>query len=105
MQGMKRQEIRQLVKETVTNWKRHDSTTQSGALAFGFLTALTPILDARFETGLASFVGGVDVLVSWVVMTLLLAMIYRVLPDVELFWREPGAERVRRVEIPLGAAS
>jgi membrane protein len=45
-------------------------------------------LEARFESGTSALLGWADVLVSWLLMTVLLAMIYRILPDVELSWRE-----------------
>lgn len=45
-------------------------------------------LDARFESGASTLLGWTDVLGSWFLMTVLLAMIYRILPDVELSWRE-----------------
>jgi membrane protein len=52
------------------------------------LAAGQRLLEARLEIGLATLLGGTDVLVSWLLVTLLFAMIYRVLPDVELSWRE-----------------
>ena len=52
------------------------------------LTFLQHILEARFEIGLSKLVGGADVVLSWLLMALLLAMIYRLLPDVEIGWRE-----------------
>ncbi len=190
MRSLRRQKIWTLLKEAFANWERHGATTQSGALAFYFLTALAPILilviafsglffgrivkasarpdagwitavigtvtlvvtatgaltqlqdalntvwevepkpkmwirrllkkrllclllivgvgglvlfslaasaaitkvqtvlESRFEGGLSSLLGWGDVLLSWLLMTLLLAMIYRVLPDVDLTWRE-----------------
>lgn len=57
------------------------------AASFG-LAALQRVLEARLETGLSSLLGGIDVLFSWLLMTLLFAMVYRVLPDVQLTWRE-----------------
>ena len=52
------------------------------------LSAVQRVLEARLEIGLSTFLGGVDVLVSFILMTLLFAMVYRILPDVELTWRE-----------------
>jgi membrane protein len=52
------------------------------------LTFLQHILEARFEIGLSKLVGGADVVLSWLLMALLLAMVYRLLPDVEIGWRE-----------------
>ncbi|MFL6197361.1 MAG: YihY/virulence factor BrkB family protein [Thermoanaerobaculia bacterium] len=57
------------------------------AASFG-LAALQRVLEARLETGLSSLLGGIDILFSWLLMTLLFAMVYRVLPDVQLSWRE-----------------
>ncbi|HXU30062.1 MAG TPA: YihY/virulence factor BrkB family protein, partial [Thermoanaerobaculia bacterium] len=45
-------------------------------------------LEARFESGASTLLGWADVLLSWLLMTVLLAMIYRILPDVALSWRE-----------------
>jgi membrane protein len=52
------------------------------------LAALQRILEARFEIGLSKLLGGTDVVLSWLLMALLLAMVYRLLPDVEISWRE-----------------
>ncbi|MEP7011826.1 MAG: YihY/virulence factor BrkB family protein [Acidobacteriota bacterium] len=52
------------------------------------VVAIQSALEARFEGGLSAFLGGADVLLSWLLMTVLLAMIYRILPDVELSFRE-----------------
>lgn len=52
------------------------------------IAALQKFLEARFEIGLAKVVGGADVVLSWLLMALLLAMVYRLLPDVEISWRE-----------------
>ncbi|HEY0511881.1 MAG TPA: YihY/virulence factor BrkB family protein [Thermoanaerobaculia bacterium] len=52
------------------------------------LAALRHVLAARLEVGLAKLLGGVDVVLSWLLMALLLAMIYRLLPDVEIGWRD-----------------
>lgn len=57
------------------------------AASFG-LSALQRVLEARLEAGLSSLLGGIDILFSWLLMTLLFAMVYRVLPDVQLSWRE-----------------
>jgi membrane protein len=52
------------------------------------IAALQKFLEARFEIGLSKLVGGADVVLSWLLMALLLAMVYRWLPDVEIGWRE-----------------
>lgn len=52
------------------------------------LTALQRVLEARLEIGLSTLLGWVDVLLSLLLMTALFTMIYRILPDVELSWRE-----------------
>ena len=52
------------------------------------IAALQKLLEARFEIGLSKLVGGTDVVLSWLLMALLLAMVYRLLPDVEIGWRE-----------------
>ncbi|MFL6236065.1 MAG: YihY/virulence factor BrkB family protein [Thermoanaerobaculia bacterium] len=52
------------------------------------IAALQRFLEARFEIGLSKLVGGADVVLSWLLMALLLAMVYRLLPDVEIGWRE-----------------
>jgi membrane protein len=52
------------------------------------LAALQRILEARFEIGLSKLLGGSDVVLSWLLMAALLAMVYRLLPDVEVSWRE-----------------
>lgn len=52
------------------------------------LAALQRFLEARLEVGLATLVGWGDVVLSWLLMTALLAMVYRVLPDVEIGWRD-----------------
>jgi membrane protein len=59
----------------------------SVAASFG-LAALQRVLEARLEAGLATVVGGLDILFSWLLMALLFAMVYRMLPDVQLSWRE-----------------
>jgi membrane protein len=52
------------------------------------LAALQRVLEAQFEIGLSKLLGGADVVLSWLLMALLLAMVYRLLPDVEVSWRE-----------------
>jgi membrane protein len=55
--------------------------------SFG-IAALQRVMEARLEIGLSSLLGGLDILLSWLLMAVLFAMIYRVLPDVQLSWRE-----------------
>jgi len=52
------------------------------------VAAVQSALEARLEFGTSTLLGWVDVLLSWLLMTVLLAMIYRILPDVELSWLE-----------------
>lgn len=52
------------------------------------LAAVQKVLEARLEVGLATLVGWADVVLSWLLMTALFAMIYRILPDIELAWRD-----------------
>jgi membrane protein len=52
------------------------------------LAALQHLLEARLEIGTSKLLGGADVVLSWLVMALLLAMVYRLLPDVEIGWRD-----------------
>jgi membrane protein len=52
------------------------------------LAAVQKILEARLQVGLATLVGWADVVLSWLLMTALFAMIYRILPDIELEWRD-----------------
>ncbi len=65
-----------------------------GALLLGSLAAsaaiafLQKFLEARLEVGLATLVGWADVVISWVLMTLLIGMVYRILPDVKIGWRD-----------------
>lgn len=59
------------------------SLAASAGLAF-----LQRFLEARLEVGLAKLVGGADVLFSWLLMTSLIAMVYRILPDVQIAWRD-----------------
>jgi membrane protein len=59
------------------------SLAASAGLAF-----LQSALEARLEIGLANLVAAVDVVVSWILMTLILGMVYRILPDIRLSWRD-----------------
>ena len=59
------------------------SLVASAALAF-----LQRLLESRLEVGLAALVGWADVVLSWLLMTLLIGMIYRILPDVRIGWRD-----------------
>jgi membrane protein len=52
------------------------------------LTAVQKLLEARLEIGLSKVVGGTDVVLSWLLMTLLLGMVYWLLPDVQIGWRD-----------------
>ncbi|HKV06613.1 MAG TPA: YihY/virulence factor BrkB family protein [Thermoanaerobaculia bacterium] len=52
------------------------------------ITYVQGILESRLQIGLATLVGWADVLLSWLLMTLLFGMIYRILPDVKLEWRD-----------------
>ncbi|HEV2852573.1 MAG TPA: YihY/virulence factor BrkB family protein [Thermoanaerobaculia bacterium] len=52
------------------------------------LAYLQSTLESRLEVGLASLVGAADVVFSWILMTLLLGMVYRILPDIRLSWRD-----------------
>jgi membrane protein len=52
------------------------------------LSALQKILESRLEIGLSTALGWVDVILSWLLMTTVIALIYRVLPDVEIGWRD-----------------
>ena len=52
------------------------------------LAALQRLLESRFEIGLSKLLGGTDVVLSWLLMAVLLALVYRLLPDVEISWRE-----------------
>lgn len=52
------------------------------------LTFLQRVLESRLEVGLATLVGGVDVALSWLLMTALVALVYRILPDVQIGWRD-----------------
>lgn len=57
----------------------------AGSAALAYVQGL---LESRLEVGLATLVGWADVLLSWLLMTLLFGMIYRILPDVKLEWRD-----------------
>jgi membrane protein len=46
------------------------------------------VLEGRLQIGLSKLIGGSDVVLSWLLMALLLAMVYRLLPDVEIGWRD-----------------
>lgn len=59
------------------------SLAASAALAF-----VQRVLESRLEIGLATLLGWADVLVSWLLMTLLFGMVYRILPDVRIGWRD-----------------
>ncbi len=59
------------------------SLAASAGLAF-----LQRLLEARLEVGLATLIGGADVALSWLLMTALIALVYRILPDVQIGWRE-----------------
>jgi membrane protein len=52
------------------------------------ITAVQKLLAARLEIGLSKLVGGADVVLSWLLMALLLGMVYWLLPDVEIGWRD-----------------
>jgi membrane protein len=50
--------------------------------------ALQHVLEAQLQIGLSKVLGAMDVGFSWLLMALLLAMVYRLLPDVEIGWRD-----------------
>jgi membrane protein len=52
------------------------------------LSALQHVLESELQLGLSKLIGGTDVVLSWLLMTLLLAMVYRLLPDVQIGWRD-----------------
>lgn len=52
------------------------------------LTALQKVLEARLEIGTSTALGWADVILSWLLMTIIITLIYRVLPDVEIGWRD-----------------
>ncbi|HEV7504575.1 MAG TPA: YihY/virulence factor BrkB family protein [Thermoanaerobaculia bacterium] len=52
------------------------------------LTALQKVLESRLEVGLSKVLGWGDVTLSWLLMTVLIAVVFRILPDVELSWRD-----------------
>jgi membrane protein len=59
------------------------SLAASAGLAF-----LQRVLEAQLDVGLARLVSGADVLFSWLLMTAIIAMVYRILPDVQIAWRD-----------------
>jgi membrane protein len=59
------------------------SLAASAGLAF-----LQRILESRLEIGLATLVGWADVVLSWILITTLIGLVYRVLPDVKIGWRD-----------------
>jgi len=59
------------------------SLAASAGIAF-----LQRILEARLQVGLSAVVGGADVVLSWVLMTVLISLVYRILPDVQIGWRD-----------------
>ena len=59
------------------------SLAASTGLAF-----LQRVLESRLEIGLANLVGWADVVLSWVLITMLIGLVYRVLPDVKIGWRD-----------------
>ena len=52
------------------------------------LSFLQRILEARLEAGLATVLGGADVALSWLLVTALVALVFRILPDVQIGWRD-----------------
>jgi membrane protein len=52
------------------------------------IAVLQRLLEARLQVGLSTLVGGADVVLSFLLMTALIALIYRILPDVRLSWRD-----------------
>ncbi|MFY9825368.1 MAG: YihY/virulence factor BrkB family protein [Thermoanaerobaculia bacterium] len=52
------------------------------------LAALQKVLESRLEIGTSKLIGWGEVAFSWLLMTALIAAIFRVLPDVELGWRD-----------------
>jgi membrane protein len=52
------------------------------------LAALQHVLEAQLQIGLSQFLGWADIVFSWLLMALLLAMVYRLMPDVEIGWRD-----------------
>jgi membrane protein len=52
------------------------------------LAALQHVLEGNLQIALSKLIGGADVVLSWLLMALLLAMVYRLLPDVEIGWRD-----------------
>jgi membrane protein len=60
-------------------------TSLAASTGLGFLQR---VLEARLEIGFATLVGGADVLFSFLLMTVLIALVYRILPDVQIAWRD-----------------
>ena len=60
----------------------------SSLAASAGIAYLQAILESRLEIGLATLVGAADVVLSWLLMTLLIGMVYRILPDIRLSWRD-----------------
>lgn len=52
------------------------------------LSALQKVLESRLEIGTSKLIGWGDVALSWLLMTVLIAALFRLLPDVELSWRD-----------------
>lgn len=59
------------------------SLAASAGLAF-----LQRVLESRLEVGLATLVGWADVVLSWILIAMLIGLVYRVLPDVKIGWRD-----------------
>ena len=56
--------------------------------ASAMMAFLQRVLEARLEVGLATLVGWADVVLSWLLTTVLIAMVFRILPDVQIGWRD-----------------
>ncbi len=54
----------------------------------GGLTVLQKVLESRLEIGMSKVLGWTDVTLSWLLMTAVIALVFRFLPDVELSWRD-----------------
>jgi len=52
------------------------------------LAILQKVLESRLEIGLSKVLGWTDVTLSWLLMTAVITLIFRFLPDVELSWRD-----------------
>ena len=82
-----------ILRETFHIWIERDAFTYSAALAFFAIFSLGPVLvvftegAALFFDPAAVFVTG-NAIVSWLLVTVLFALLYRVLPDVEIPWRD-----------------